>query len=106
MIRAPRRANATTLSQRGDELIGNVHYLFPRTTIHESPTCYLQDLFAAESSRGLGVGRALIEEVARAARAAGSGRVYWLTHETNTRAMVLYDQVAEKSGFLMYRKPL
>ena len=94
------------VAECGDELIGIVHYLFHRTTIHESPTCYLHDLFTAESSRGLGVGRALIEEVARAARAAGSGRLYWLTHETNTQAMVLYDQVAEKSGFLMYRKPL
>jgi GNAT superfamily N-acetyltransferase len=94
------------VAERGDELLGIVHYLFHRTTIHERPTCYLQDLFTVESSRGRGVGRALIDEVARAARAAGSARVYWLTHETNTQAMVLYDQVAEKSGFLVYRKPV
>jgi len=28
------------------------------------------------------------------------------THETNARAMVLYNQVAERSGFLVYRKQL
>jgi hypothetical protein len=33
-------------------------------------------------------------------------RVYWQTHETNARAMVLYNQVAERSGFLVYRKQL
>ena len=33
-------------------------------------------------------------------------RVYWQTHETNTVAMRLYDQLAEKSGFLVYRKLL
>ncbi|TIN53588.1 MAG: GNAT family N-acetyltransferase, partial [Mesorhizobium sp.] len=35
---------------------------------------------------------------------AGSGRVYWLTHETNHTAMKLYDKVAEHSGFVVYRK--
>ena len=54
--------------------------------------------------RGKGVGRALIEGVYEAARAAGSPRVYWMTHETNETAMALYDKVAEKSGFLVYRK--
>jgi hypothetical protein len=42
--------------------------------------------------------------VYRAAHAGGSPRVYWQTHETNAVAMRLYDQVAEKSGFIVYRK--
>ena len=53
-----------------------------------------------------GVGRALIDEVYRYARRAGCNRVYWQTHETNETAMKLYDKVAEKSGFLIYRKML
>ena len=92
------------VAERGDELLGIVHFLFHRSTILEAPTCYLQDLFTSQSSRGLGVGRALIEEVTRAARATGSVRVYWLTHETNAQAMLLYDKVADKSGFIVYRK--
>jgi GNAT superfamily N-acetyltransferase len=56
--------------------------------------------------RGQGVGRQLIEAVSHQAREAGSARVYWLTHETNTTAMRLYGQVAERSGFVVYRKPL
>ncbi len=52
------------------------------------------------------MGRALIEAVYARAREAGSSRVYWMTHETNTRAMILYDQVATKPGFLIYRKAL
>ena len=70
------------------------------------PTCYLQDLFTAESARGQGVGRALIETVYERARAAGSQRVYWHTHETNRTAQALYDRVAERSGFIVYRKDL
>jgi GNAT superfamily N-acetyltransferase len=81
-----------------------VHFLFHRSTISIQPTCYLQDLFTIEAARGKGIGRALIQEVYRRAGDAGCARVYWLTHETNTTAMKLYDQVAEKSGFVVYRK--
>lgn len=70
------------------------------------PTCYLQDLFTAEFARGQGVGRALIEGVYERARTAGAERVYWQTHETNVVAMKLYVQVAERSGFVVYRKQL
>ncbi len=27
----------------------------------------------------------------------------WLTHETNANAMLLYDRIATKSGFVQYR---
>ena len=76
-----------------------------RGTIQLAPTCDLQDLYTSEAARGRGVGRALIEAVCREARAAGSPRIYWQTHETNTVAMQLYDKVAERSGLLVYRKP-
>jgi GNAT superfamily N-acetyltransferase len=59
-----------------------------------------------EAARGNGVGRALIEEVYQYAKRTGCSRVYWHTHETNATAMRLYDKVAEKSGFLVYRKTL
>lgn len=85
-------------------LIGLTHYIFHRSTTSIQPNCYLQDLFTDEAGRGKGVGRALINGVYEAAKRAGSPRVYWLTHETNHMAMQLYDKVAEKSGFVMYRK--
>ena len=85
-------------------LVGLVHYLFHRSTISIAPTCYLQDLFTDASTRGQGVGRALINAVYEQAKLAGTSRVYWLTHETNSTAMKLYDQVAEHSGFVVYRK--
>ncbi len=90
------------VAARGGRLVGFTHYLFHRSTSAIASSCYLQDLFTSVDERGKGVGRALIEEVFAAATAAGSARVYWQTHETNTTAMRLYDQVAEKSGFLVY----
>ena len=90
----------------GARLVGLVHYLFHRSTITIEPTCYLQDLFTAELARGKGVGRALIEAVYEQARLAGVVQVYWRTHSTNATARRLYDQVAEESGSLVYKKRL
>jgi GNAT superfamily N-acetyltransferase len=92
------------VAERDGALIGLVHYLFHRSTTMIGPICYLQDLFTSADARGGGIGRALIEAVYAAAREAGAARVYWQTHETNLTAMRLYDQVADKSGFLVYRK--
>jgi GNAT superfamily N-acetyltransferase len=94
------------VAEKDGRLLGLVHYLFHRSTTLIGPTCYLQDLFTTEGARGQGVGRALIESVYERARTAGSLRVYWQTHETNLTAMALYDKVAERSGFLVYRKRL
>ena len=85
-------------------LRGIVHYLFHRSCWTVGDYCYLQDLFVAEGARNLGLGRALIAAVEAKARAAGASRVYWLTHETNTDARALYDKLAERSGFIQYRK--
>lgn len=87
-------------------LLGLAHYLFHRTTTAIAPLCYLNDLFTADAARGKGVGRALIEAVYDEARCAGSPRVYWQTHETNAVAQALYDKVAERSGFIVYRKTM
>lgn len=94
------------VAEHSGSLLGLAHFLFHRSTISLESTCYLQDLFTHEAARGKGVGRALIEEVYRYAKDAGCRRVYWQTHETNATAMKLYDKVADKSGFLVYRKSL
>jgi GNAT superfamily N-acetyltransferase len=85
-------------------IVGLAHFLYHRSTIQIAPTCYLSDLFTADTVRGRGIGRALISAVYEHAKVVGSPRVYWQTHETNSVAMRLYDQVAERSGFLVYRK--
>ncbi|MGY3134730.1 GNAT superfamily N-acetyltransferase [Bradyrhizobium sp. USDA 4503] len=92
------------VADAGGRLLGLTHYLFHRSTTAIAPTCYLQDLFTSEAARGKGVGRALINGVYAQARLAGSPRVYWQTHETNHTAMQLYDKVADKPGFVIYRK--
>jgi GNAT superfamily N-acetyltransferase len=91
------------VAEQDGRLVGLAHYLYHRSTTALALTCYLQDLFTDPSARGQGVGRRLIEAVYAAAEAAQAGRVYWQTHETNLTAMRLYDQVAMRSGFIVYR---
>jgi GNAT superfamily N-acetyltransferase len=85
-------------------LLGLAHFLYHRSTISIALSCYLHDLFTVDAARGKGVGGALIEAVHARAIEAGASRLYWLTHETNTTARRLYDRVAQRSGFIVYRK--
>jgi GNAT superfamily N-acetyltransferase len=87
-------------------VVGLAHYLFHRSTTQLADVCYLQDLFTSDAVRGRGVGRALIEAVYQRAEAAGAGRVYWQTHETNAAAIALYETLAERSGFIVFRHAL
>lgn len=93
------------VAEREGEVIGFAHYLFQPSTWAESNYCYLEDLFVDPHTRGAGAGRSLIDAVIAAARAKLSGRVYWTTKESNTRARVLYDSYAPASEFVQYRLP-
>jgi GNAT superfamily N-acetyltransferase len=92
------------VAEREGSLIGFAHYLLHRSTWAPVCYCYLEDLFVEPSVRGSGAGRALIAAVEAAAREAGASRLYWLTHETNLTAQQLYNKVAERPGFVQYRK--
>jgi GNAT superfamily N-acetyltransferase len=92
------------VAEAAGRTVGLAHFLYHRSTIQISPTCYLADLFTLDAVRGQGVGTVLIHAVYEHARSAGSPRVYWQTHETNTVAMRLYNNVAQRSGFIVYRQ--
>lgn len=85
-----------------DNLLGIVHFLFHEDTWSTAPACYLQDLYVDSMARGTGCGRQLIEAVAESARAAGANPPYWLTHESNAVARLLYDRLGKNLGFIQY----
>jgi GNAT superfamily N-acetyltransferase len=92
------------VAEQDGDLVGIVQCVLHRSTWTSAPYCYLQDLFVAPDARDRGAGRALIEAVYARADQLGAARVYWLTHETNATARVLYDAVAQRSGFIQYRR--
>ena len=91
------------LAWSGDVAVGLVHHIRHRSCWTIGDYCYLQDLFVDPAVRGTGVGRHLIQYVYAYARGLGMNRVHWLTHESNTDAMLLYDRIAERSCFVQYR---
>ncbi|MBY0382011.1 MAG: GNAT family N-acetyltransferase [Xanthobacteraceae bacterium] len=84
-------------------MVGIAHYMFHRSAWTLGDYCYLQDLYVDETVRGSGAGRALIEGVCDQAKASGASRVHWLTQPGNSPARILYDKIAEDSGFMQYR---
>jgi GNAT superfamily N-acetyltransferase len=51
---------------------------------------YLEDLFVRPAQRGLGIGKALLVELARIARARGCGRMEWAVLDWNEPAIGFY----------------
>lgn len=86
------------------KVVGIAHYLYHRSCWTAGDYCYLQDLFVTAEARGKGVGAELIRGVEAIARASGASRIYWLTKEDNVSARALYDKLADRSGFIQYRK--
>ncbi|TWI47792.1 acetyltransferase (GNAT) family protein [Pseudomonas duriflava] len=102
----PAEPMQAALAWQDGHAVGLVHWIYHRSCWTAGHYCYLQDLFVQEEVRGQGVGRELISYVQAAARAKACSRVYWLTHESNHDAQRLYDQVAERSGFIQFRQSL
>lgn len=103
---APEEPMHAALAEVDGRVAGLVHYIEHRSCWTTGNYMYLQDLYVDPAVRGGGLGRALIEHVYAEAAARGCSRVWWLTHETNAHAMLLYDRIASKSGFVQYRKVL
>ncbi|MBA1203990.1 GNAT family N-acetyltransferase [Pseudomonas capeferrum] len=102
----PTEPTHSALAWVDGKAVGMVNWIYHRSNWSIENSCYLQDLYVDSEQRGLGIGRQLIEHVYAEAGALGSSKVHWLTHQTNTGAIGLYEQVAERSGFIQFRKAL
>jgi len=92
------------VAEQEDQLAGLAHLVLHPTTWATHPTCYLEDLYVAKPWRGGGVARRLIEAVYAFADGCGPASVYWLTQEYNGPARSLYDTLAHRTSFVVYRR--
>jgi len=102
----PAEPTQLAIAWQGDKAVGIVQFIYHRSNWSIGNSCYLQDLFVDPSQRATGVGRKLIEFVYTTAKADGCCKVHWLTHETNATAIQLYERIAERPGFIQFRKGL
>lgn len=82
---------------RGGELVGYACLYWHFTSLVPAETVLLNDLYVAESNRGEGVGRALIEASADVARERGAHQLQWVTSPDNKTARRLYDTTGAES---------
>ncbi|MBV7571238.1 GNAT family N-acetyltransferase [Pseudomonas sp. PDM32] len=102
----PNEPTHAALAWADNKAVGMVHFIYHRSNWAIENACYLQDLLVVPETRGTGVGRQLIEFVYATAKADGCNKVHWLTHETNATAIQLYERIAERPGFIQFRKTI
>jgi GNAT superfamily N-acetyltransferase len=90
----------------GDRLVGFACSYWTFSSVSADDIALMNDLFVADSHRGRGVGRALIEATVEAARDRGVHHLEWFTALDNEVAQQLYDRTgAERSGWYAYEIP-
>jgi GNAT superfamily N-acetyltransferase len=91
----------------GEELVGFACLYWTFSSLHAAEIALMNDLFVAESARGAGAGRALIEAAAQAAAERGARHLEWLTATDNAVAQRLYGRLgAERTEWLAYELAL
>jgi GNAT superfamily N-acetyltransferase len=106
MLMDPQSSVHGRVAQQGGKLIGFVHHVIHPTTWTATNACYLEDLFVHPTARGIGVGRALIDDLLAICQAHGWSRLYWHTDTDNTAARSFYDRYVLADPFVRYRIPL
>ena len=92
---------------RDGEPVGFATLYWTFSSVSATEVVLLNDLFVAESARGTGAGRALLDAAAAAAREHGAATLTWQTAPDNATAQRLYDRTgAARSTWLEYELDL
>ena len=79
-----------SMAERDGRPAGFALYFFNYSTWKGRPGVYLEDLFVEPEYRGLGIGKALLKEVAAFALKRGCQRLQWEVLDWNTPAIDFY----------------
>ena len=88
-----------------DRPVGFALFFHNFSTFLGRPGIYLEDLFVVPEERGSGVGRALLEHLARLAVNRGCGRLEWAVLDWNRDAIAFYERLGARpnSDWTVYR---
>lgn len=93
----PRPAAEVLLGFDGDGTpMGFALFFQNFSTFLARPGIYLEDLFVRPEFRGRGLGRALLERIARLAVARGCGRFEWAVLDWNENAIGFYENLGAR----------
>jgi len=87
------------------EILGFALYYRSFSTFLGRPGIYLEDLFVRSSSRGKGVGEALLKYLARLVKEINGGRLEWSVLNWNENAIGFYQKIGANplKEWTMYR---
>ena len=88
------------------QVVGLAHLQVTPAIEYDRPAAKIAALAVDESHRGEGIGRALVEEVEREARARGCGLLYLTTAELRSDAHAFYDRIGLEHTGRRYGKRL
>jgi len=88
-----------------DVPVGFALFFHNFSTFLGRPGIYLEDLFVRSDARGRGLGKALLVELSRRARARGCGRIEWAVLDWNEPSIAFYQSLggAPKDDWVLYR---
>jgi GNAT superfamily N-acetyltransferase len=101
-----RRGAEVAIAERHDgEPLGFALFFHNFSTFLGLPGIYLEDLFVRPQHRGSGVGRALLQHLARLAQERGCGRLEWAVLDWNEAAIGFYLHIGARptTGWSVYR---
>jgi GNAT superfamily N-acetyltransferase len=83
-------------AEPGGKVVGLALWFRTYSTWTGVPGIYLEDLFVQPDQRGSGLGRALLQELARIAVERGYRRVEWAVLDWNTPAVEFYESLGAR----------
>jgi GNAT superfamily N-acetyltransferase len=81
------------IAEQGGELLGLLVYYFVPFTYRAKPNLIIKELYIAQPHRSRGVGKLLMQAVAREAEKAGCGMIKWWVATWNERGIEFYKRL-------------
>jgi len=96
---------AAIVARDHQQIAGFALYFYSYSTFLCQAGIYLEDLYVRPAFRGRGVGKGLLLEVARIARAQHAGRLEWSVLDWNQSAIEFYESLGARpvAGWTRYR---
>lgn len=93
---APNAVISVLIAEWNGEPVGFALYFFNFSTFVARRGLYLEDLFVRPAQRAHGIGRALLRELARIAKARDCGRMEWAVLDWNEPALGFYQTLGAR----------